>query len=168
MTAAIDILRDGFERVRDNVESVLDGLTPEQVLARPGPDANSIGWLVWHLSRVQDSHLADLVGAEQVWSSEGFVERFALPYADDATGYGQSSADVGAFSTTDTALLRDYQQAAHELTLTVLKDLSDQQLGEIIDRRWDPPVTRAVRLVSVVDDTAQHVGQAAYVRGLVT
>ena len=76
MTAAIDILRDGFERVRDNVESVLDGLTPEQVLARPGPDANSIGWLVWHLSRVQDSHLADLVGAEQVWSSEGFVERF--------------------------------------------------------------------------------------------
>jgi hypothetical protein len=39
-------------------------------------------------------------------------------------------------------------------------------LDRVVDKRWDPPVTLGVRLVSVVDDDAQHVGQAAYVRGL--
>ncbi|AKU17902.1 mycothiol transferase [Luteipulveratus mongoliensis] len=168
MSVATKILTDGFERVRENVVSVLDGLSAEQLLTRPGPDANSIAWLVWHLSRVQDSHLSELVGGEQVWDSEGFAARFSLPYADSATGYGQSSADVGTFRLSDPSLLADYHAAAHELTLTVLKGLSDQDLSEVIDRRWDPPVTRAVRLVSVIDDTAQHVGQAAYVRGLIT
>ncbi|MDE9365124.1 DUF664 domain-containing protein [Luteipulveratus sp. YIM 133132] len=168
MSAAIDILTDGFDRVHDNVGAVLDGLTTEQLLARPTPRANSVAWLVWHLSRVQDSHIAGLLDTEQVWHSEGFADRFALPYDASATGYGQSPEEVGAFRVADPALLREYHEAAHELTLTALKGLTDQDLGEVIDRSWDPPVTKAVRLVSVVDDAAQHVGQAAYVRGLVT
>ncbi|MDF8264540.1 mycothiol transferase [Luteipulveratus flavus] len=168
MSAAIDILTDGFDRVHDNVGAVLDGLTTEQLLARPTPRANSVAWLVWHLSRVQDSHIAGLLDTEQVWHSEGFADRFALPYDASATGYGQSPEEVGAFRLQEPGLLREYHEAAHELTLTALKGLRDQDLGEVIDRSWDPPVTKAVRLVSVVDDAAQHVGQAAYVRGLVT
>lgn len=168
MTAATDLLIDGFTRVEESVAEVLDGLTAEQLLQRPGPDANSIAWLVWHLSRVQDSHLAQLVHVEQVWESEGFVDQLELPYPSDATGYGQTSDDVGAFVLEEPSLLAEYHQAVHELTLTVVKGLSDQDLGRVVDEAWDPPVTASVRLVSVVNDITQHVGQAAYVRGLIT
>ena len=161
------ILLDAFTRVRDGLPSQLDGLSAEQVVWRPAPDANSIGWLAWHLTRVQDDHLADLGGVEQVWTGGGWAQRFALPYDDHAIGYGQTSEEVGAFSVTDTSLLVGYQQAVYELTARVLAELTaPDDYARIVDERWDPPVTAAVRIVSVIGDITQHLGQLAYVRGL--
>jgi uncharacterized damage-inducible protein DinB len=94
------------------------------------------------------------------------VERFALPYAPGAMGYGQSAEDVAAFRLEDPKLLTGYYQAVHEVTIELVDSLSEDDLARVIDARWDPPVTLAVRLVSVVDDAAQHIGQAAYVKGL--
>lgn len=162
-----DILLDAFTRVREGLASQLDGLTAEQLVWRPAPDANPIGWLAWHLTRVQDDHLADLGGVEQVWSSGGWAKRFALPYDDRAIGYGQSSAEVGAFSVTDTSLLIGYQEAVHRLTEQVLGGLTaPDDYVRIVDERWDPPVTAAVRVVSVIGDITQHFGQLSYVKGL--
>lgn len=162
-----DVLLDGFSRVRDELPAQLDGLTAEQLLWRPAPTANPIGWLAWHLTRVQDDHLADLGGVEQAWTSGGWAQRFALPYDVHSTGYGQSSAEVGAFSVTDTSLLTGYHATVQELTVQVLGMLTDPADYErIVDERWDPPVTAAVRLVSVIGDITQHLGQLAYVKGL--
>ena len=164
MTPA-DLLIDAFGRIRDLSHRVLDGLDEEALTHRPAPDANPVGWLVWHQLRVQDDHIADVAGTEQVWSAQGFVERFALPYDADATGYGQSSADVGAF-TAPTDLLADYADAVTETTVGYLKGVGADELDRVVDTSWDPPVTLAVRLVSVVGDDLQHLGQAAYVKGL--
>lgn len=162
-----NILLDAFTRVRDGIASQLDGLTAEQIAWRPAPDANPIGWLAWHLTRVQDDHLADLGGVEQVWTSGGWSQRFALPYDDATVGYGQSSAEVGEFSVTDTSLLLGYQQAVHESTARLLEALkTPEDYERIVDERWDPPVTAAVRLVSVIGDITQHFGQLSYVKGL--
>lgn len=161
-----NILLDAFTRVRDGLTSELDGLTADQVLWRPAPDANPIGWLAWHLTRVQDDHLADLGGVDQVWTG-GWSKRFALPYDDAAVGYGQSSAEVGAFAVSDTSLLIGYHQAVYELTAQVLGMLqTPQDYERIVDERWDPPVTAAVRVVSVLGDITQHFGQLSYVKGL--
>ena len=165
MTSAQEILRDAFDRVHELVPSAVEGLTTDELLWRPDADANHIAWLVWHLSRVQDDHLAGVGEVEQAWSS--WASRLALPYPDDAIGYGQSSGDVGAFVLADPELLTGYHEAVHELTRSVVDGLSDDDLDRVVDDRWDPPVTAAVRLVSVVNDIGQHVGQAAYVRGLV-
>ena len=146
---------------------MLDGLDEETLTRRPERDANTIGWLVWHQLRVQDDHVADVAGTEQVWTGQGFVERFALPYDATATEYGQSSADVGAFSATP-ALLADYADAVTEATVGYLEGLGADDLDRVVDTSWDPPVTLAVRLVSVLGDTLQHLGQAAYVKGLAT
>ena len=166
MTTATDVLVDAFTRVHDDLPGILDGLAPADLLWRPDADANSIGWLVWHLTRVQDDHLAGVTDRDQVWTADGWADRFALPYDVHAHGWGQSSDEVGAFSVDDAAVLVGYHDAVHHRTLEILASLGDADYARVVDERWDPPVTAAVRLVSVVNDISQHLGQAAYVDGL--
>lgn len=159
-----DLVLESLERVHELVPTVLDGLDREDVLWRPDPDANSIGWLVWHLTRVEDDHLAHLGDVDQVWPA--WADRFALPYPVKAHGYGMSSDEVGAFDVSSPDLLVGYAAAVAEQARAVVGSLSEDDLATVIDTRWNPPVTVAVRLVSVMVETAQHIGQAAYVKGL--
>ncbi len=158
------LLTDGYERVAQQVRRVLPDLSTEQLAARPTPEANTIGWLVWHLTRVQDDHFADALDVGQVWH-EGWAERAALPFPPDATGYGHSTEQVGQVRLSGDLLL-GYHEAVHERSLGLLAQLTEQDLDSIVDTSWDPPVSLGVRLVSVLADDLQHVGQAAYVRGL--
>jgi uncharacterized damage-inducible protein DinB len=144
----------------------VDGLTPEQLAARVGPEANPIGWLAWHLLRVQDDHVAEVAGRGQAWTEEGWADRFGLPFDASATGYGFSAEDVAATRVPSAELLLEYAAAVHARAAEFLRGLSDDDLDRVVDRRWDPPVTLGVRLVSVVCEVNQHVGQAAYLRGL--
>jgi hypothetical protein len=161
-----ELLVDAFSRVHEAVHDVVDGLNEDDLLWRPDRAANPIGWLVWHLTRVEDDHIADAAGIDQVWTSKGWVDRFGLPYDADAHGYGQSSDDVGAFQVKSPELLIGYHDGVHEQTIRFVEGLSDADLERVVDKRWNPPVTLGVRLVSVVSDTLQHAGQAAYLRGL--
>jgi Protein of unknown function (DUF664) len=165
MTPA-ELLTDAFERILKTATAAVDGLTEDQLATRPAPDANSIAWLVWHLARVQDDHVADVAGTEQVWTGQGFVTRFDLPFDSSATGYGMSSEEVGHVRV-GAELLADYLRAVHDATVAYVATVTPEDLDAIIDERWDPPVTLGVRLVSVVSDDLQHAGQAAYARGLV-
>ena len=165
MSTANELLTDGFDRVRENVRVTVDGLDEDQLAHRPDPDANSIAWLVWHLTRVQDDHVAEVAGGEQIWTVGGWVERFRLPFDVTATGFGHTTDEVGAVRAT-AEMLAGYQDAVHSATVDYLGTLQDDDYRRVVDDRWDPPVTLAVRLVSVLDDAAQHAGQAAYVRGL--
>lgn len=161
-----ELLVDAFNRVREAVHEAVRDLTPDQLAQRPGADANSVAWLVWHLTRVQDDHLADASGTEQVWTSAGWVERFGLPFDASDTGFGHSPSDVAAVRVPSGQLLTDYHDAVHARTLELVQGLGDGDLDRIVDRRWDPPVTLGTRLVSVIADDLQHAGQANYVRGL--
>lgn len=165
MTSA-ELLAEAFDRVRQTVHRVVDGLTPEKLAERPAAEANTIAWLVWHLTRIQDDHVAGVAGQEQIWTAHHWVGRFALPFAADATGYGQTSEDVAAVRA-DADLLVGYYDAVHKATLAFVGGLADADLDRVVDTNWDPPVTLGVRLVSVITDDLQHAGQASYVRGLV-
>lgn len=160
------ILMDAFARVRVALPELIDGLGTEDLLWRPDPGSNSMAWLLWHLSRVQDDHISDLVAEEQVWTEQGFAERFGLPYDVAAIGYGQSADEVGAFVLTEPDLLAEYHEAVYNRTAGVVRSLTVEDFSKVVDERWDPPVTAAVRVVSVLGDVTQHFGQAAYVRGL--
>ncbi|MGH9019118.1 MAG: mycothiol transferase, partial [Acidimicrobiales bacterium] len=160
-----EVLVDGLGRVRDGVHAVVGGLSSDQLSFRPDAEANSIAWLVWHLTRVQDDHVAAAADRDQRWGADDWVARFGLPFDVDATGYGQDAAAVGAVRTGAT-LLTGYYDAVHGATEAFLQRLEGSDLDRIVDRRWDPPVTLGVRLLSVIDDDLEHVGQARYVRGL--
>ena len=166
MTSAA-LLVDAFGRIRETVHAAVADLTPEQLAFRVDKDANSIAWLVWHLTRVQDDHIAGVAQTEQVWTSGGWYERFGLPFDRLAHGYGHSSADVAAVQVESAELLTEYHDAVHEQTIRFVAGLTDADLPRIVDERWDPPVTLGVRLVSVISDDLQHAGQAAFIRGVV-
>jgi hypothetical protein len=168
MASSADLLLDGFGRIRENVAEVLDGLTPEQAVYRIDADANPVSWLVWHLTRIQDDHVARAFSVPQVWSADGWAARFGLPASTMDHGYGHTSADVASFAaaTSNAALLREYHEAVYTQTTALVSEVKDADLDRIVDTRWTPPVTLGVRLVSVLDDDMQHIGQAAFVRGL--
>jgi uncharacterized damage-inducible protein DinB len=160
-----DLLADAFGRIRDTVHSVIDGLTPDDMTFRPDSQANSIAWLVWHLTRIQDDHIADIAGADQVWTASGWDRRFGLGFDISDTGYDHEPRQVAAV-TADSETLRGYHDAVHETTLQFVRQVSAADLDRIVDERWDPPVTMGIRLVSIISDDLQHAGQAAYVRGI--
>lgn len=162
-----ELLEDGLDRVREVVSDVLAGLSTDQLAFRPSPAANSVCWLIWHLTRVQDDHVAEVAGAEQAWTADGWAARFALPLAVSETGYGHDADRVGAVRAT-AELLAGYHDAVHARSVAFVRTLTDSDLDRIVDERWDPSVSLGVRLISVIDDDAQHAGQAAFLRGLIT
>jgi hypothetical protein len=165
MPLADALLVDAFGRVKESVHAVVEGLSREQLTYRVDADANTVAWLVWHLTRIQDDHLAGLADQEQVWHRDGWCDRFALPFDPADHGYGHRSEDVAAVDVPPELLL-GYHDAVHDQSVSYLKRLGEKDYAEVVDRHWDPPVTRAVRLVSVVEDDMQHAGQAAFVRGI--
>ncbi len=160
-----DVLVDAFERIRDTVHPAVNGLSPAELAYRPDEESNSIAWLVWHLTRIQDDHVAALRGVEQVWTAGGWFERFSLPLDPSDTGYGHDAAAVAAV-TGDAASLLGYFEEVHQATVAYLPSLTDADLDRVVDRSWSPPVTAGIRLVSVIADDLQHAGQAAYIRGM--
>lgn len=165
--SSAELLVDAFGRVRDAVHEAVRGLSPAQLTVRLDDDANSIAWLVWHLTRIQDDHVAHVADTEQAWTSQGWMERFGFPFEPRATGYGHSTEDVAAVQVDSGNMLIGYYDTVHAQTIRFVERVTDADLDRIVDESWDPPVTLGVRLVSVVDDDLQHAGQAAFVRGIV-
>ena len=160
------LLLDAFGRIHDAVGSVLDGIDADALRYRPDPEANTVAWLVWHLTRVQDGHLAELAEVEPRWSAGGWVDRFALDLDPDATGYGAGPEEVAALDGASAELLTGYHEEVHAATGALVEGLTAARLAEVVDESWDPPVTASMRLVSVIEDCLMHAGQAGYVRGL--
>ena len=161
-----DLLLDGFDRISEELRAAVDGLSPDQLAHRIAPGANPIGWLVWHLLRIQDDHVADVAGREQVWTAEGWADRFGLDLDPRVTGYGMDDDEVDRVRVPSVDLLVGYAEAVSARTTEFLRSIEADDLDRVVDDSWNPPVTLGVRLVSVLSDDLQHVGQAAYVRGL--
>jgi Protein of unknown function (DUF664) len=157
-----ELLTDAFGRVRNVVHAAVDGLTEDELQVRLDADANSIAWLVWHLSRVQDDHVAGAFGVEQLWPK--WRDRFGQ--TGDRIGYGDTT-ELVANVRADAELLTAYHDAVYQQTIDLVSDVGDDNLARIVDERWDPPVTLSVRLVSVISDCLQHAGQAMFVRGII-
>jgi uncharacterized damage-inducible protein DinB len=160
-----ELLVDAFGRVRAEVHRVVDGVSAEGLGYRVTESANSIAWLVWHLTRVQDDHVAEVAGLPQVWTEHRWVQKFGLPLDAADTGYGHTAEQVAKVQAKG-ELLTAYHDAVYQQTIDYVGTLTDDDLPLIVDRGWDPPVTLAVRLVSVISDDLQHVGQAAFIRGV--
>ncbi|MGH3413519.1 MAG: mycothiol transferase [Marmoricola sp.] len=159
-----ELLADCVDRVREQVPGIVEGLDEEALAWRPDPDANSIAWLVWHMSRIEDDHIAGVAGTEQAWT-QGWADRFGLPFPEADHGFGHTSEQVGRVRAT-AELLAGYHAEVADRATAYVATVTDDDLDRVVDTHWDPPVTLGVRLVSVVCEINEHVGQAAYLRGL--
>jgi uncharacterized damage-inducible protein DinB len=160
------LLLELYGRIPPVARHAVDGVDLDRLTERPSSDSNTIAWLVWHLARVQDHHVAELLGTEQLWVGGDWGSRFGLDPDPTNTGYGHSAQEVATVRPERSEVLLEYLDAVAERTSTMLQDLVPADLDRIIDQSWDPPVTMGVRLVSIADDGLQHAGQAAYLRGL--
>ena len=168
MSSPADLLLDGFGRFPELVQGAVEGLGADQLTHRLDPEANTIAWLIWHLARVEDLSLAEAFGGEQAWDSGGWADRFDLPFGPDDIGYGHDAEQVAAVRVGSPDLLLGYYAEVSRRTAEHLRFVTAEDLDRVVDRSYDPPVTLGVRLVSVLEDVAQHVGQAALLRGVIT
>lgn len=160
------MLAELYGRLPPLARHAVESLDRTELAARPGVDVNSIGWLVWHAARVQDHHVAELLDVAQLWIEDDWAERVGLRPDPMNTGYGHSTEDVARVAPSGPDDVLEYFDAVQSRTMAFLRAVSADDLDRVVDRRWDPPVTMGVRLVSIADDSLQHLGQAAYVRGL--
>ena len=160
------LLLELYGRIPPLARHAVEGLPLDRLTEPPSPGANSIAWLVWHLARVQDDHVSEVLDADQLWITGDWAGRFGLEADPSNTGYGHSPEEVASVRPERPEVLLEYLDAVDRRTRTMLEGLVPGDLDRIVDRRWDPPVTLGVRLVSIADDSLQHAGQAAYVRGL--
>ena len=161
-----DLLVEEFGRLPDIVREAVEGLDDARLSRKPAEGANTIAWLVWHLTRIQDHHVSALLDDEQLYLSDGWHERFGRGPDSEDHGYGHTPDDVASVRGSAADLI-GYYSAVHARTAQYLAGLSPADLDEVVDERWDPPVTLGVRLTSILADDLQHAGQAAYARGLI-
>jgi hypothetical protein len=166
MTTTQDLLLDAFGRVQELVHGIVDGLSADDLVYRADPDANTIAWLVWHLTRIQDDHVAEIADRIQVWQDGPWAEQIGFTGDLNDTGYGHTSEQVAAIRPATAEPLLAYHDAVADRSIEYAATITPDELDRIIDRSYDPPVTVGVRLVSVLSDCMQHTGQAGYVRGL--
>jgi hypothetical protein len=153
-----ELLADAFGRIREEVHAAVDGLGADDLAYRPDPESNSVGWLIWHLLRVADDHLADAAGTGQVWTDEGWADRFGLALDPADTGYGHGPGQVAMVTVASAGLLTGYCDAVIQRAL-ITSGTVRPDLDQVVDTRWDPPVTLGVRLISVISDDCSTPGR---------
>ena len=162
------LVTDIFERISQELEHALDGLTVDDLNQHPCPGCNSIGWLTWHLTRAHDRVTADLLGEEQLWIKEGWYARFNRTPDPQDKGVGHSLEEIAAFSSPDASTLLEY----HRAVLLQSKRYINNKLSETeLNREFDNPVRPDVKnvrtqLMRLINDNMQHLGQVNYVRGM--
>ncbi len=162
-----DVLADAYGRIRQLVHQAAEGLDGAGLAFRPEADANSIAWLVWHLTRIQDDHVSEIAGRSQAWTADGWAARLGMEPNPFNTGQGHTSAEVAEVRWDAPDDVLAYHDGVADRTLEYLSTIDAVELDRVIDTSYDPPVSVGVRLVSVISDNIQHAGQARYIRGIV-
>ena len=158
------VLIDSFEGVSRGLEKALDGLSQADLNEQPRHDCNSMAWLAWHLTRTQDRAIAGLIDNKQVWLKDEWYKRFNRASDPQDTGFGHKPEDVAAFKSPDVDTLLGYHKAVLERSKRYLTSLSTEELGRKIQHPVFPTVEAT--LVAVLSDMLQHLGQIAYIHGL--
>ena len=161
------LFADALERINRILHRAMDGMPAEMLNTQPGPAANSMSWLAWHLCRVQDHHTSDLLELPQLWVSDGWHEKFGMAKDEKETGTGHTPEQVEALKVDSADLPLGYADAVFERAKQYLATVKPADLDSAINEpQYDPLPTVGVRLVSIISDNIQHAGQVMYVRGL--
>ena len=161
-----DLLTDAYGHIKRIVHQTVEGLDADKLSWRPEEGANSIAWLVWHLTRVQDGHLATTTGLEEAWITDDWASKFGKSADAAINGQGDGPDDVAGLQA-DAETLLGYHDFVHGRTANYLTSMPADDLERIIDTSYDPPVKAGIRLVSIIQDNMQHAGQARYLRGII-
>ena len=146
----------------------LEECSLEELKAQPiGPNTNSIGFVIWHLSRIQDMNTSRQMGKKQAWESEGWAEKFGKDPTDlKATGF--TSEEAAGFDPVSAQLLREYYECVRGYTEKYVSGLTPEVLDTPIE---NPPPGRPYNLGTSIalalGDSIQHFGQIGILMGVI-
>ncbi len=161
------LLSEGYGRITGIVERALRNIDPDDLDRQPQADCNTIGWLIWNLTRVQDYHFANLIGEQQLWTSDGWHDRSGRPVDPADDGWRHTAEQVLAFRSPEPKVLLDYHRAVTERSRRFFDTLSADDLDRELDEpQYQPLPTVGVRIIGVMSENIQHAGQAAFVCGM--
>jgi hypothetical protein len=164
-----EFILHSMERSRQLTLNMVKELTPEQLGWHSGPEANSVGFLLFHVFRVEDWYFHTMLStAGQVWERAGWSRRWHLPIpAGDRrnTGNSWTAQEVAAWQPPPLSELLDYGQAVRSGAVQALRALDLARLEEVV--RPDTPLwTVAFVLHQASHHESHHNGQIDYVLGL--
>ncbi|WP_422742741.1 DinB family protein [Micromonospora sp. WMMD754] len=161
------LVRGLVHRTQRELLAVLDGLEPDLLDRAAKAGTNSIGWLLWHLTRSHDRNISELRGSQQVWLSDGWHARFGRGADPSDTGYRHSRAEAAAFQSPAPELVVAYHRAVVDMIDHYLDAASLDELSRrVASPTLGDTATVQDRLVGLLADGLQHVGQAALLRGM--
>ena len=161
-----DLVRSGLDEYLEGLEQALDGLTPVELAWQPAPSSNNITWQVWHMARVEDRWVNSyLRQGTEVWIADKWYSKFGLQPEDH--GARQSAEDSAAMPDLPLAGLMDYYRVVRDSTNSYVDNLTADDLGKSYSHpRTNPGPTVNWVLAHLLVEEAQHLGQVAYVRGI--
>jgi hypothetical protein len=142
----------------------LDGLTQEEAAWAPAAESNSIAFILWHVTRIEDYFIVRVIQREtELYESEGWREKLGTPAKE--TGYEYTLEQLRAWPVPKLELIRGYADSVRKRTLDLLNNITPERLDELA-RHDRSPDTIGDILGRITTEIALHTGQIAYIRGL--
>ncbi len=167
-TEATDFVAASLEGVGRGLHRAMDALSAEKLNRCPSPDTNSMARLCWHLARCQDNWVASIAGAPEVYAADGWHAKLDFSFAIDDWGIGHAAEQVAQARVESADGLLGYYDAVAGQSRKVLAGLTaedlERELPVYVEGR--PPSSVRGRLMGLISDNTQHMGQIVYLRGL--
>ena len=159
-----EFIVDALEKEQESLSEAVGDLTPEELAWRAGPEANPIGWILWHMLRVEDMWFQFFIQRRnEIWERGSWHEKFGLPTRDN--GFGHTSEQVAGFPALDLQELLRYGEVVRRATLEYLETLSPEDY-DAVPREQRPEMTVGAIFRQIVGELYQHQGHIAYLKGL--
>ncbi len=160
---AKELILRSLEQSQRFLTRALDGLTQEEVAWSPNAECNSIAFILWHMTRVEDLFVNRVIQREkELYEAEGWQEKLGTP----VKAYGYTLEELKAWPVPKLEVLRAYANSVREKTLSFLQSVTPEKLSEEVIRPNRPPDSVGASLGHMSTEIALHVGQIAYLRGV--
>jgi uncharacterized damage-inducible protein DinB len=160
-----EYIRQEFDGLERGTKRVLDGLTQDEVTWRPACGCNSIGLILFHTARSEDSFIQGrLKSKPEVWKTGKWSKK--LNVAETEAGAHYTAEQVNAFAVPKLEDLLDYYAAVRAQTMSYLKTMTAAAFDKKIKMPYFGEVALAAIFSLIVNHSSQHIGEISYLRGL--
>ena len=159
-----EFIEDAFNTEHEYLMDAIGDLTPDELMWKAGSEANHIGWILWHMIRVEDMWFQFFIQRHtEIWERDGWNEKFGLPTRDN--GFEHTQEQVNNFPAYELQEMLDYGAAVRAETLSYLKSVTPDQM-DIVPRDARPEMSVGRIFRQVIGEVYQHQGHIAYIKGL--
>lgn len=160
---AREVMLRSLEQSQEYLTRALDGLTQKEAAWSLGEECNSIIFILWHTSRVEDFFVNRVIQRQlELYETEGWLEKLGTPAK--GSGWEYTGEQLQAWPVPKLEIVRGYADSVREKTLAFVRSVTAEQLSEV-PRPERSPDSIGATLTRIITEIALHTGQIAYLRG---